>query len=239
MILGIYGFQDSGKTNTVEKLVSALSRKGYKVASVKHSPHKKSVDCEGKDTWRHWKAGSDPVAFSSDVETAVIRHSKMSADAIAGMIEREFNPDVIIFEGFKEGVFPKVAIGDIEPRTGTVLVNPKLERLVAFVEREVAVERALAQLAGLDCGKCGLDCRSLAEAIVDGKRKVRDCAELSDIKVEIRVDGKRVAAGRFVSSLVDGTVRGMIGTLKGAEPGGAVEIRLQSMKGVPKKRRKR
>jgi len=239
MILGIYGYQDSGKTTTVEGLVSKLVKKGYEVASVKHSPHRKSVDCEGKDTWRHWKAGSDPVIFSSETETAIFKHSKMPAQAIAAMIKTEFDPDVIIFEGFKEGTFPKVAIGGVSPRKGTVLVNPELERLVDYVVKEVAVERTLAQLPCLDCGKCGLDCAGLARAIVEGKRKISDCAELSDIKVDIRVDGKTVPTGRFVSNIVDSTIRGMLGSLKGYGPDGKVDIRLEGKKARPGRHQKK
>jgi len=239
MIVGIYGYQDAGKTITVERLVSALAKKGFSVASIKHSPHKKSVVCEGKDTWRHWKAGSDPVVFSSDVETAVIKHSKMVVDDIAAVLQTEFNPDVIVVEGFKEGDFPKVAIGRVTPRKGTVLVNPKMEMLVDYVEKEVAVERTLEKLPCLDCGKCGLDCESLARAIVEGKRHLADCTELSDIRVDIRVNGKKVPMGRFASSVVDGTVRGLLGSLKGFEPGGKVEIRLEGMKGKPRKLHKK
>ena len=235
MILGIYGYQDSGKTRMVERLVAALVKKGYDVASVKHSPHSKSVDCEGKDTWRHAKAGSDPVVFSSKSETAFIKHSRMGADAIAGMIRTEFRPDVIIFEGFKDGSFPKAAVGDVEPRKGTVMVNPGLDKLVEYVETEVAVERTLAKLPCLDCGKCGLDCEGLARAIVEGKRRLTDCVEQSEIKVDIRVDGRSVPTGRFVSEIVDSTVRGMLSSLKGFEPGGTVEIRLEGKKGKPKK----
>ncbi len=230
MIVGIYGYQDSGKTVMVEKVVEALAKKGYQVASVKHSPHRKSVDSEGKDTWRHWKAGSDPVVFSSDSETAIIKHSKMDAEKIAGILRTEFNPDVIIIEGFKEGDFPKVALGNVPPRKGTVLVDPGLDRIVGYIENEVAIERTLAKLPCLDCGKCGLDCEGLARAIVEGKKQLRDCAELSDTRIDVRVDGHVIPTGRFVSDLVDKTIRGMLSSLKGYRSGGLVEIRLEGKK---------
>jgi molybdopterin-guanine dinucleotide biosynthesis protein B len=227
MIIGIYGYQDSGKTMLVEELVHALVKKGYKVSSIKHTPHDKTIDSEGKDTWRHWKAGSDPVVFSSEVETTIIKHSKTSADDIARLLLAEFKPDVLIIEGFKEGAFPKVAIGGVASRKGTVLTNPNLKDMVAYIENEVAVERVKDQLPGLDCGKCGLDCDGLARAIVARKRKLRDCKELSEIAVQILVGGKRIAAGRFVATIVDETVRGMLSSLKGYEPGKVVEIRLE------------
>lgn len=235
MIIGIYGYQDAGKTKLVERLVSALVNKGYRVSSIKHTPHDKTIDCEGKDTWRHWKAGSDPVVFSSGTETSIIKHSKTSADEIANMIIREYNPDILIVEGFKEGSFQKVAIGKVKPRRGTVLTNPSLSKLVTYIENEVAIERILEELPGLDCGKCGLDCRGLAEEIVKDKRKLRACKELSGLDVSILVDGRRIAAGKFVSSIVHETVRGMLGSLKGYEPGKEVEIRLKPKKGRTKR----
>ena len=235
MIIGIYGFQDSGKTTLLEGTIRALSKKGYRVASMKHAPHDKSVDSEGKDTWRHWKAGSDPVVFISNIETSVIKHSNTPEEDIAAVIEREYRPDVIIIEGSKEGKFAKVAVGEVEPRPGTILKNPTVKSLVAHIEEEIGYERARRQLPGLDCGKCGLDCNRLARAIAKSRGKVADCKELSDLKVDIFVGGKRIAAGRFVSEIVDGTVRGMLGTMKGYEPGKDVEIRLSDKKQKAKK----
>src|SRR5512140_1696509 len=159
MIIGIYGYPDDGKATFVEQLIGALVKKGYSVSSVKHTPHEKTLDREGKETWRHWKAGSDPVVFASGIETTIIKHSETSADEIAERLLREYNPDVLVFQGFKGGSFQKVAIGKVKPRKGTVLTNPKLSRLIRHIETEVAFERVLAELPGLDCMKCGLDCR--------------------------------------------------------------------------------
>ena len=235
MIIGIYGNTEAGKTNFVERLIGSLVRKGYTVSSVKHTPHKKSIDREGKETWKHWKAGSDPVVFASGVETSIIKHSETSADGIARMVLREYNPDVLVFQGFEEGSFQKVAIGKVTARKGTVLNNPTLPRLIGHIETEVAFERVLAKLPGLDCMKCGLDCRGLAGEVVKGRRKLSACKELSDLDVGIFVGGKRIAAGRFVSSVVHETVHGMLSSLKGYEPGKEVEIRLKAGQGRPKR----
>lgn len=237
MIIGIYGYQDSGKTVLVEGAIKALTEKGYRVSSIKHSPHKKSADKEGKDTWRHWKAGSDPVVFSSDTETTVFRHGKMSEEDIAKLLVKEFCPDVVIIEGFKDGSFPKVSVGEIKARKGTVLRSPSVGELAAYIEREVKVERALNGLPRLDCHKCGLDCRAMAEGIADGKRKRTDCRELPAADVFISVGGKRIPAGTFVSDLVDKTVRGLMSSLKGYEPGMDVEIRLSGKASQTKSRR--
>ena len=239
MILGVYGYQDAGKTTLVEELVRALVKKGYRVSSIKHTPHKKSIDCEGKDTWRHWFAGSDPVVFSSEIETSIIKHSRIPLDDIAKLVMKEFQPDVLIIEGCKEGSFPKVAIGKVEPRKGTVMKNPSMKRLVAYIETEVAVERVKAKLPGLDCGKCGFTCENLARAIVAGKKNLNECRELPDTGVSVTVGGHSIAMGRFASTIVDETVRGMLSSLKGYVPGRDVEIRLEAKSNSTKRRRKR
>lgn len=238
MILGIYGYQDAGKTTLVGDLVRALVKKGYRVASVKHTPHNKSIDCEGKDTWKHWKAGSDPVVFSSASETTFIRHKAMSSHEIVALVMEGFHPDVLVIEGAKDESFPKVAVGDLKPRKGTVMSNPRLQDLVAYVEREVEVERVRARLPGLDCRKCGLDCNGFARAIASDKRKLEDCRELQDAKVEVRVGGRPIPMGKFASSVVDSTVKGLLKSLKGYKAGEVIEIRL-SPKNAPPRRRRR
>jgi hypothetical protein len=170
------------------------------------------------------------VVFSSATETSIIKHSGMSADRIAAMVMREYRPDVLIIEGFKEGSFPKVAVGKVAVRRGTVMRNPRLADLVRYVESQVAVERIKEVLPGLDCGKCGLDCGELANAIVAGRKDLADCKEISEATVEVEVGGKKIPTGRFVSDLVDSTVRGMLSALKGFEPGEDVEIRLKGKK---------
>jgi len=236
MIIGIYGFQDSGKTTLVENLVKALVRKGYKVASVKHSPHRMSADSEGKDTWRHWQSGSDPVVFSSNTETTVFKHTGTPINRIVRLLETEYAPDVVIVEGLKEAPFPKVSIGNVLPTKGTVLENPSMPQLVGYIEREVSVERTLSTLGGVDCKKCGFDCRGLAEKIVDGTRKASDCVDIPKPGVAISIGGKRMLTNKFVSTMIDDTVRGMLSSLRGYSPSEDVEIRLEAKK-RPSKRR--
>lgn len=226
MILGIYGFQDSGKTTTVERLVARLAKDGLKVASIKHSGHARAPDEPGKDSWRHAEAGSDPVVLATREGAVVRTRRKMPVEEIVAMLQSSFHPDVILVEGLKEGSYPKVSLGDIRPRKGTVMSNPDLKELVDYIEKEVAVERALDSLPGLNCHKCGLDCQTMARAIVERRRTLGHCKELPSKDVVVTVGGERVATGAFVSEIVDDTVRGMLSSLKGYEPGRDIEIRL-------------
>ncbi len=235
MIIGIYGLQDSGKTTLVEGLVRSLADKGYKVATIKHSSRDGTFDLEGKDTWRHWKAGSNPVVFSSRQETVLMRRPGLPVTDIAKILEAEFHPDLIVVEGLKEGTFAKVAVGKLKPTKGTVLVNPGLRRLVSYAEAEIGVERIRKELPLLDCGKCGSDCDGLAREIWKGRKTVGACRELSEGRVEVRVGGERVPLGSFASQAVEGTVRGILGTLKGYMPGATVEVRIAGTKQATRK----
>ena len=79
-IVSIVGKSESGKTTLLEKLITELKSRGYRVATVKHAPNESSFDEPGKDSWRHVRAGSarafgeqgeaedEPAARSSGTE---------------------------------------------------------------------------------------------------------------------------------------------------------------------------
>jgi molybdopterin-guanine dinucleotide biosynthesis protein MobB len=228
MIIGVYGYQDSGKTTLVEGLIRELSTKGYSVASVKHSPHTDGIDTPGKDTWRHSEAGGDPVVLQAADSTTVIKKPGMELQAVADMVVREYRPDVLIVEGYKGGDFPKIALGDIEPTDGTVLTNPAIAEAMAYIEEHVAREAAYARLPRLDCGKCGLTCSEMAGEIVAKRKDYDDCREMPARSVEIIIGGQRLPVGAFVAEIAESTIRGLLASLKGYSETGDVEIRLRS-----------
>jgi molybdopterin-guanine dinucleotide biosynthesis protein B len=228
LIVGVYGYQDSGKTTLVEAAVRNLTEKGFRVASVKHSPDAKDVDAEGKDSWRHWKAGSDPVALMAGDATIILKRPGIGLDEAVSVIQRAFHPDVVIVEGYKGGIHPKVSVGDIEPTEGTVLVNPSPDQLVEYIAGEISFERARAGLPGLDCSKCGMDCDSLAREIAAGRLGLDSCPELPARRVDIVVAGRPLPVGAFVAEITEKTIRGLLSSLKGYSGDGEVEIRLQA-----------
>ena len=64
-VIGVAGFKNSGKTTLVEKLVRHLTAQGYKVSTIKHAHHSFDIDHEGRDSFRHRKAGASQVAVIS------------------------------------------------------------------------------------------------------------------------------------------------------------------------------
>jgi len=65
-VVSIVGKSGSGKTTLIEKVIPELTRKGWRVATIKHSNRGFDIDREGKDSWRHRKAGARMTVMSSE-----------------------------------------------------------------------------------------------------------------------------------------------------------------------------
>src|SRR5512139_2381303 len=101
-IVSIVGKSDSGKTTLIEKLLPELVRRGYRVATVKHDIHGFEVDREGKDSWRHKKAGAHTSVISSPNKVALIRDVEKDL-TLAEIRDRLIQGvDLILSEGFKK-----------------------------------------------------------------------------------------------------------------------------------------
>lgn len=103
LVIAVVGTSGSGKTTTLEYLISNLSSEGYKIGSIKHIHHKGfTMDTEGTNTWRHTKAGSKVVAAISPEEIAIIKKTGAELndlDKIIRLLEQE-QLNVIFIEGF-------------------------------------------------------------------------------------------------------------------------------------------
>lgn len=109
-IVSIVGKSDSGKTTLIEKLIAELVRRGYKVATIKHDVHGFEIDQEGKDSWRHKKAGAHTVLISSPQKLALIRDVDHDAD-LEELREKYIREvDIILSEGFKRNSQPKIEV---------------------------------------------------------------------------------------------------------------------------------
>ena len=64
-IVGFVGESNSGKTTLIERVIPELVRAGYRVATIKHAGHGFDLDTEGKDSWRHKRAGASSVVIVS------------------------------------------------------------------------------------------------------------------------------------------------------------------------------
>ena len=64
-VIGIAGWKKSGKTTLAERLIAEFTRRGLKVATVKHAHHDFQIDDAETDSARHRRAGASQVAIVS------------------------------------------------------------------------------------------------------------------------------------------------------------------------------
>ena len=103
VIIAVVGSSNSGKTTAVEALIRGLTKNGYSVASAKRIPEPEfTIDQEGKDTWRHAKAGASTVLSVAPKELTAIKKVDTTEYSLEQIIDEfEDEVDIIILEGFK------------------------------------------------------------------------------------------------------------------------------------------
>src|SRR4030042_2845773 len=98
VVVGFYGYSNSGKTTLIERLIRELGSRGMRVAAVKQSGHPVSMDSEGKDTFRFSAAGAELVVLSTSIETSFKFNKELDMDDIVEMATNLNHPDIIIIE---------------------------------------------------------------------------------------------------------------------------------------------
>lgn len=101
-VIGITGYKKSGKTTLTLKLSDELTKKGYKVAVIKHI--NQDLDLDNSDTSKY-KEILTQVAAITPKESALFLKNKNNLEEII----KYFDVDIILIEGFKrEKTFPKI-----------------------------------------------------------------------------------------------------------------------------------
>ena len=113
-IIGVAGFKNAGKTTLVEKLVVDLTGRGLRISTVKHAHHSFDIDHEGRDSFRHRKAGATEVAVVSSGRWAIIHELRNEAEPSLDDILRKLEPcDLIIVEGYKRDGHDKIEVRNL------------------------------------------------------------------------------------------------------------------------------
>jgi molybdopterin-guanine dinucleotide biosynthesis protein B len=111
--VAVVGTKKSGKTTTIENLTRELTRKGYKVACIKHINENFTFDTPGKDTWRYRQAGANTIIATGQNQTVTVQ--KTATPTLAALLEKCRDNDLVFIEGFKKTVaqnpaIPKIAV---------------------------------------------------------------------------------------------------------------------------------
>jgi len=131
-IISIVGKSKSGKTTLIEKLIGELKSRGYRVATVKHTPKGMTFDEPDKDSWRHIQAGSKATAITSSDKIVLIKPiaQALTLDEIVRFFGEDY--DIILAEGFKQDDAPKIEVHrkEVGPSLTTI------RKLIAIVTDE-------------------------------------------------------------------------------------------------------
>jgi molybdopterin-guanine dinucleotide biosynthesis protein B len=113
-VIGVAGFKNSGKTTLVERLVSHLTGQGFRVSTVKHAHHSFDIDHEGRDSFRHRKAGATEVAVISRDRTAIIHELRGEEPPTLDAVLARLQPcDLVIVEGYKRDTHDKIEVRNL------------------------------------------------------------------------------------------------------------------------------
>ena len=110
-IIGFVAYSGTGKTTLIEKLITYLTGKGYKISVIKHTHHRFDVDRPGKDSYRHREAGAGEVLLVSD-QRWVLMHEQASIHemSIEEQLSKLGSCDLVFLEGFKASPVPKIEL---------------------------------------------------------------------------------------------------------------------------------
>ena len=214
-VIALVGKPNCGKTTLLEKLIPELNRRGLKIGTIKHHIHDFAMDQEGKDTWRHKRAGAHTVALSSPTGLGVIRDNDHDP-AVEELLDRYFyDVDLVLAEGYKHTNLPK-----IEVYRAALHAAPLTERdqswlaMVSDVKQDSELPwfglEAIAELADF------LEQRFLANRTTNNQ-----------LRTNLLVDGQPVPLNRFVEQFLAKAVLGMTSSLKGCEQAQEITITIR------------
>ena len=114
-MISFIGYSKSGKTASIEKLISYLHERDYIVFAFKHIHQDNfSIDTPGKNTWKYSQAGADVVVSQSPNESAILFNQKVDPllmiDLIKMIIQSSQKHDqrdsdkqiIVLLEGFRD-----------------------------------------------------------------------------------------------------------------------------------------
>ena len=226
-IVSIVGKKNTGKTSLTVKVIEELTKRGYNVASIKHSHHSIEMDKENTDTWKHKQAGANLVVGVGST-TFFNARQEMDLNRILFLLKHFDEFDFVIIEGYKSYNYPKIITSP----------NVRDEYTIKEVDSFTIDEEGIIELANLIeerghdivdtlfANNCGFNNgEAIAREIRQGNLTIED---LDEVHSYLSIDGHVIGLNRFVSDYLKQSVIGVINTLNlddyGVEDIGKIEL---------------
>ncbi len=212
-VISFIGKSNSGKTTFIEKLIPEIIKRGFRVGTIKHdTQHGFEIDREGKDSFRHKKAGAVTTILSSPKRLAVIKDAEEDAPLEELCFKYGDGVDIILAEGYKKGEHPKIEV-TTEKSANELFCNndKKIVALISDNDYNIALPSFRRD-----------DAAGAADFIVKRYLDQRRYGYLS-----LRVNSRSVVLKPFIENLLRDAVKGMISSLKGCKEPKSVEIKIE------------
>lgn len=211
-IVSIVGKKNTGKTSLTVKIIEELTKRGYNVASIKHSHHSIEMDKENTDTWKHKQAGANLVV---GVGSTTFYNSRQEQDLnrILYQLKHFDEFDFVVIEGYKSYNYPKIITSpDVRDEYTIKEVDSFTIDENGIIELADLIEKRGHDIVDtLFANNCGFnDGEAIAKEIREGNLSVED---LDSVESYLSIDGHVVGLNRFVSDYLKQTVIGVINTL--------------------------
>jgi molybdopterin-guanine dinucleotide biosynthesis protein B len=244
-LFSVIGISLTGKTTTIENIIKELKKRRYSVGSVKEIHFEDfAIDEEGTNTYRHSKAGAEPVTARGYYETDILYKERLSLEKIL----KNYAQDYVILEGVEDGNFPKIITAknkdEIEQKMDDMVfaISGKIseeldqykgipvidgisesEKLVNLIEEKVFEK--LPDFPADCCTACGFTCRELGKKILQGEAKREDCV-ISDTNTKLFINDNEIEMVPFVQKLLYNAVHGVVSELEGYQEGADIRIEI-------------
>lgn len=196
-VISIVGRSKSGKTSFIERLIAELKSRGYRVATIKHTPQGMDFNDQGKDTWRHLNAGSEATAGSSPEGMVLVKPVKQdpALDEVARFLGEDY--DIILAEGFKQSSAPKIEVHRRE-------VGPPL----SAVRKRIAI--ATDEILEINTRQFSLsDIKGIADLVEKG------FIQPQRERISLYVNNVAIPLTAFPRKIITNVIVAMVSSLKG------------------------
>jgi Molybdopterin-guanine dinucleotide biosynthesis protein len=111
-------------------------KKGYRVATVKHTHLDIKLDRENEDTKKHREAGAFVSTLCAKNETSIIFSDPLKLEEILKVLEPLC--DIVLVEGFKDAKIKKFSFGNVEFTEGTLFKYDKkrFKEVLEIIEKD-------------------------------------------------------------------------------------------------------
>ncbi len=208
-VVAIVGRANSGKTTFIEKLVGELKSRGYRVATIKHTPHGMDFGDRGRDSWRHVQAGSEATAVSSPDRVVLVKPVKqdITLDEVVRFLGEDY--DIVLAEGFKQSSAPKI---EVHRREAGPPLSAVKKRIAIVTDETLESDARQFSLS---------DTRGIADLLEKG------FIQPQRERISLYVNDVPVTLTAFPREIISNIVLALASSLKGVEEVSSVDLFLR------------